>query len=136
MIIVKVDREKQKVCVDEILDDVTLEELREILPSHQPRYVIYCCKMEHEDGRVSFPMCFIYFTPRGIIHAIETIILINILFKYYCQYLFPDSHMELQIMYAGTKMALQREANLTRVYEIRELDELTDEWLQDCVMGK
>lgn len=39
-------------------------------------------------------------------------------------------------MYAGTKMALQREANLTRVYEIRELDEMTDEWLQDCVMGK
>lgn len=51
-------------------------------------------------------------------------------------YLFLDSHMELQIMYAGTKMALQREANLTRVYEVRELDEMTDEWLQDCVMGK
>jgi hypothetical protein len=49
---------------------------------------------------------------------------------------FLDSHMELQIMYAGTKMALQREANLTRVYEVRELDEMTDEWLQDCVMGK
>lgn len=61
----KVDREKQQVCVDEILDNVTLEELREILPGHQPRYVIYCCKMEHGDGRVSFPMCFIYFTPRG-----------------------------------------------------------------------
>lgn len=51
-------------------------------------------------------------------------------------FLFLDSHMELQIMYAGTKMALQREANLTRVYEVRELDEMTDEWLQDCVMGK
>jgi len=50
--------------------------------------------------------------------------------------IFTDSHMELQIMYAGTKMALQREANLTRVYEVRELDEMTDEWLQDCVMGK
>ncbi|CAI6346353.1 unnamed protein product [Macrosiphum euphorbiae] len=110
-LIMKVDREKQQVCVDEMLDDVTLDELREILPGHQPRYIIYCCKMEHEDGRVSFPMCFIYFTPR-------------------------DSHMELQIMYAGTKMALQREANLTRVYEVRELDEMTDEWLQDCVMGK
>lgn len=63
--IVKVDREKQQVCVDEIFDNITLEELREILPGHQPRYVIYCCKMEHGDGRVSFPMCFIYFTPRG-----------------------------------------------------------------------
>lgn len=72
---VKVDREKQQVCVDEMLDDVTLEELREILPGHQPRYVIYCCKMEHGDGRVSFPMCFIYFTPRGISHATRLIII-------------------------------------------------------------
>lgn len=34
-------------------------------------------------------------------------------------------------MYAGTKLALQNEADLTRVYEVRELDELTDEWLQE-----
>lgn len=77
----KVDREKQAVCVDEILDNVTLEELREILPGHQPRYVIYCCKMEHGDGRVSFPMCFIYFTPRGIMNDIEIMIIINCLSK-------------------------------------------------------
>lgn len=34
-------------------------------------------------------------------------------------------------MYAGTKLALQKEADLTRVYEIRELDELTEEWLYE-----
>lgn len=34
-------------------------------------------------------------------------------------------------MYAGTKMALQREADLTRVYEVRELEELTEEWLRE-----
>lgn len=62
--------------------------------------------MEHPDGRTSYPMCFIFYTPR-------------------------DSQMELQIMYAGTKLALQREADLTRVYEIRELDELTEEWLKE-----
>lgn len=38
--------------------------------------------------------------------------------------------MELQIMYAGTKLALQKEADLTRVYEVRELEELTEEWLK------
>lgn len=62
--------------------------------------------MEHDDGRLSYPMCFIYYTPR-------------------------DSQMELQIMYAGTKLALQKEADLTRVYEVRELDELTEEWLKE-----
>lgn len=45
--------------------------------------------------------------------------------------MFLDSQMELQVMYAGTKMALQRETNLTRVYEVRELEELTEEWLKE-----
>lgn len=34
------------------------------------------------------------------------------------------------MMYACTKSALQREVDLTRVYEIRELEELTDDWLR------
>lgn len=62
--------------------------------------------MEHADGRLSYPMCFIFYTPR-------------------------DSQIELQIMYAGTKLALQKEADLTRVYEVRELDELTEDWLKE-----
>jgi len=102
----KVDREKQKICVDDLLEDVSLDDLRESLPGHQPRFVVYSYRMEHADGRVSYPMCFIYITPR-------------------------DSQMELQIMYAGTKLALQKEADLTRVYEVRELDELTEQWLQE-----
>jgi len=46
-------------------------------------------------------------------------------------YVLLDSQMELQIMYAGTKLALKKEANLTRVYEFQELDELTEQWLQE-----
>lgn len=33
-------------------------------------------------------------------------------------------------MYAGTMKALQLESDLTRAYEIRELEELTEEWLR------
>nr|CAD7446826.1 unnamed protein product [Timema bartmani]CAD7461095.1 unnamed protein product [Timema tahoe] len=86
--------------------DVSIDEVREFLPGHQPRYVVYSYRMAHQDGRVSFPMCFIYYTPR-------------------------DSQIALQIMYAGTKLALQKEADLTHVYDVRELDELTEEWLQE-----
>lgn len=32
-------------------------------------------------------------------------------------------------MYAGSKISLQREAELSRAYEIREIEELTEEWL-------
>ncbi|XP_055695006.1 glia maturation factor beta [Lutzomyia longipalpis] len=105
-LVLKIDREKQLVVLDEFFDDVSVEELQEQLPGHQPRYVILSYRMQHDDQRVSYPMCFIFYTPR-------------------------DSQMELQMMYAGTKMALQREAELTRVYEVRELDDFTEEWLRE-----
>ncbi|KAL5279899.1 GMFG family protein [Megaselia abdita] len=105
-LILKIDREKQIVILDEFLDDISVEELQETLPGHQPRYVIYTYKMIHEDGRISYPMCFIYYTPR-------------------------DSQMALQMLYACTKNALQRETDLTRVFEIRELDDLTEDWLRE-----
>ena len=35
------------------------------------------------------------------------------------------------VMYAGTKLSLVKAAELTKVYEIRDLDDLTDEWLQE-----
>lgn len=100
----KVDREKQQIIIDEKLENITIEELQESLQSHQPRYVILSYRREHSDGRISYPLCFIYFTPR-------------------------DSHAELQIMYAGSKISLQREADLARAFEIRELEDLTEEWL-------
>ncbi|XP_065163689.1 glia maturation factor beta [Atheta coriaria] len=103
-LILKVDREKQLIVLDEKLEDITIDELQESLPSHQPRYVILSYKQEHKDGRVSYPLCFIYYTPR-------------------------DSHAELQMMYAGSKISLQRDADLTRAYEVRELEDLNEEWL-------
>uniref|UniRef100_A0A336MIW9 cytidine deaminase n=1 Tax=Culicoides sonorensis TaxID=179676 RepID=A0A336MIW9_CULSO len=105
-LILKVDREKKLIVVDELIEDVSLEDLQEQLPSHQPRYIIYSYKMIHDDARVSLPMVFIYFTPR-------------------------DSQVDLQVMYAGMKVALQKEADLTRVYEIRDLDDLTEDWLKE-----
>ncbi|CAG9768575.1 unnamed protein product [Ceutorhynchus assimilis] len=103
-LILKVDREKQQIILDEQLDDTSIESLQENLPSHQPRFVVLSYKQEHKDGRISYPLCFIFLTPQ-------------------------DSHPELQLMYAGSKLALQKEADLSRAYEIRELDDFTEEWL-------
>lgn len=47
---VKVDRDKQLVCVDELIEQITMEELQEQLPGHQPRYIVYrygCCALAH-----------------------------------------------------------------------------------------
>lgn len=105
-LILKVNKEKQKICIDELREDIIIDELQDIIPAHQPRYIVYSYKMEHTDGRVSFPMCFIFYTPR-------------------------DIQMELQVLYAGMKLVLQREAELTKVFEVRELEELTEDWLKE-----
>lgn len=38
--------------------------------------------------------------------------------------------MQLQVVYASMKLVLQKEVELTRCYEVRELEELTEEWLK------
>jgi hypothetical protein len=37
--------------------------------------------------------------------------------------------MELQMMYAGSKLSLVKEADITKVFELRDIEELTEEWL-------
>ena len=104
-LIMKVDRETQTIVMDELLEDVeSLEELRESLPDHQPRYVVYTCCLTHSDGRATYPMCFIFFSPR-------------------------DCKPELQMLYAGSKLELVNKVQLQHVFEVRELEEITEEWL-------
>ncbi|CAG9838674.1 unnamed protein product [Diabrotica balteata] len=35
-LVLKVDREKQEIIIDEKLDDLSIDQLQDILPSHQP----------------------------------------------------------------------------------------------------
>ena len=78
----KVDTDTKTIVLDELLEDLeSLEDLTDALPDHQPRFVVYTCCLTHSDGRASYPMCFIFFSPR-------------------------DCKPELQMMYAGSKLDL------------------------------
>ena len=107
-LIMKVDRESQTVIKEELLEDLTVDELRESLPESQPRFLIYSYKLEHDDGRISYPLCFIFSTPSG------------------CK-------MEMRMMYAGSKLNLVKQAELSKVFEIRDLEDLTEDWLEDML---
>ena len=48
------------------MQDVLPEEVAELLPQHQPRYVAYSYCYKHDDGRISYPLCFIYISPSGM----------------------------------------------------------------------
>ncbi|KAJ6652691.1 hypothetical protein lerEdw1_011176 [Lerista edwardsae] len=67
-------------------------------------FVVYSYKYQHDDGRVSYPLCFIFSSPVG------------------CK-------PEQQMMYAGSKNKLVQTAELTKVFEIRNTEDLTEEWL-------
>jgi hypothetical protein len=99
-----VDKDTQSIVCEETLEDTSAEELRDSLPEHQPRFVLFSYPIQHSDGRSSFPLCFIFSSPR-------------------------DCKPELQMMYAGSKLSLVNKIQSQNVFEVRELDELTDEWV-------
>ncbi|XP_027711045.1 glia maturation factor gamma isoform X2 [Vombatus ursinus] len=105
-IIMKVDKDRQLVVMEEEFQNISPEELRNELPERQPRFIVYSYKWLHEDGRVSFPLCLIFSSPVG------------------CK-------PEQQMMYAGSKNRLVQTAELTKVFEIRTTDDLTEAWLQE-----
>uniref|UniRef100_A0A3Q1BWI5 Glia maturation factor n=1 Tax=Amphiprion ocellaris TaxID=80972 RepID=A0A3Q1BWI5_AMPOC len=69
-------------------------------------FIVYSYKYIHADGRVSYPLCFIFSSPMG------------------CK-------PEQQMMYAGSKNRLVQAAELTKVFETRNADDLTEEWLKN-----
>uniref|UniRef100_K7FT26 Glia maturation factor n=1 Tax=Pelodiscus sinensis TaxID=13735 RepID=K7FT26_PELSI len=107
-IIMKIDKDKQLVVLDEEHEGISPDELKDELPERQPRYpfIVYSYKYQHDDGRVSYPLCFIFSSPVG------------------CK-------PEQQMMYAGSKNKLVQTAELTKVFEIRNTEDLTEEWLHE-----
>ncbi|ELK24032.1 Glia maturation factor gamma [Myotis davidii] len=61
--LVKVDKDRQMVVLEEEFQNISPEELKMELPERQPRFVVYSYKYVHEDGRVSYPLCFIFSSP-------------------------------------------------------------------------
>ncbi|XP_061112773.1 glia maturation factor beta isoform X2 [Conger conger] len=93
------------VVLDEEHEDISPDDLRDELPECQPRFVVYSYKYHHDDGRVSYPLCFIFSSPQGCTP-------------------------KMQMMYAGSKNKLVRTTEMCKVFEVRNTEDLTEEWLR------
>eukprot|EP00057_Strongylocentrotus_purpuratus_P008060 XP_011662534.1 PREDICTED: glia maturation factor beta isoform X1 [Strongylocentrotus purpuratus] len=93
------------VILDEQYEDMTPDELQEELPEHLPRYVLYSYCRHHDDGRISYPLCFIFIHPQG-------------------------TKAELAMMYSGSCITLHRRTGITKYFELSDLEEFTEEWLK------
>ncbi|XP_078351901.1 glia maturation factor beta-like isoform X3 [Oculina patagonica] len=103
-IVLKIDAEKQLVILDKQYEEISVDDLREELPAHEPRYVFFSYALKHDDGRVSYPICFIFISPQ-------------------------DCKPEHNMMYTGAKQHLIQELQATKVFELRSVEEMTEEWL-------
>ncbi|OWF50376.1 Glia maturation factor gamma [Mizuhopecten yessoensis] len=87
--ILKINAETDEVEMETELEDCSLEEIQEEICEHQPRYIIISYKYAHDDGRLSYPFFFVFYSPRGC-------------------------NIEQRMRYAGTKGKLQEELGVTK----------------------
>ncbi|KAG9285778.1 hypothetical protein G9A89_013203 [Geosiphon pyriformis] len=107
--ILKIDREQLLVIEDQIHDEITIEDLVEELPDNSPRYVVLSYQLNHPDGRVSYPLMLIYYSPLS-------------------------TNPETNMLYASAKTYFQQKADINRVFDLRESELLNDEWLQEKLL--
>lgn len=97
-------KQMEIVLVDE-LDDVTPEDIAEEFEDFEPRYVMYMYEYERDDGRVTYPLCFIWYNPSGC-----------------------DVH--LNMIYGQTTEALVDLLKASKTFNVQDPDDLTSEWLR------
>uniref|UniRef100_H2Y4S1 ADF-H domain-containing protein n=1 Tax=Ciona savignyi TaxID=51511 RepID=H2Y4S1_CIOSA len=95
----------ETIVVDEEFDDITVEELAEELPDHSPRYMLYSYVLKHSDGRISYPLCFLSYSPEG------------------CQ-------LKNTVKFAGCRNALVKALGCGKVFSFRDKETLTEDWLK------
>ncbi|ORY05239.1 glia maturation factor beta [Basidiobolus meristosporus CBS 931.73] len=104
--LIKIDRKKFLIEEDELFENIAFEDLVEEIPDDSPRYIVLSFKFEHQDGRLSYPLVFIYYTPDG------------------CS-------TELNMLYASNQPYFQQKTDLGKVLELRDKEDLTFEWLKE-----
>mmetsp|Transcript_15955 Transcript_15955/g.49840 ORF Transcript_15955/g.49840 Transcript_15955/m.49840 type:complete len:137 (-) Transcript_15955:363-773(-) len=89
---------------DEIAQDAQLADIAEELPESVPRYILFSYRWERSDGRLQFPILFIYYCPKQI-------------------------KPELAMIYSSTQSVLQSRINCNKTLEVQVPEDLTEDWL-------
>jgi len=105
-LIMKINKEKLIVEVEDTLEDQSISDIANTLPDSAPRYILYSYQHKHPDGRVSIPLVFIFYCPR-------------------------DINPTLNMLYASTKTRLINELQVMKTFDIQISEDLTEEWLKN-----
>ncbi|KAG0256140.1 hypothetical protein BGZ95_005572 [Linnemannia exigua] len=108
-LICKIDKNKLLIEEEEDEENLSIEELAELLPENTPRYVVLSFELKHDDGRLSYPLVFLYYSPNGV-------------------------KPELNMLYASAKTYFQNKVGLGKVLDLQDADSLTDDWLRSKLL--
>eukprot|EP00028_Trichosphaerium_sp_Am-I-7-wt_P007471 CAMPEP_0168532348 /NCGR_PEP_ID=MMETSP0405-20121227/16167_1 /TAXON_ID=498012 /ORGANISM="Trichosphaerium sp, Strain Am-I-7 wt" /LENGTH=81 /DNA_ID=CAMNT_0008557679 /DNA_START=282 /DNA_END=524 /DNA_ORIENTATION=+ len=75
----------------------------EYLPESQPRFMVYLTEYKADDGRISIPLVFVYYCPN-------------------------QCNPKFASMYASTKTRFVNALSVLKIFDIRDLEQLTTEW--------
>ena len=107
-IIMKINLKEMEIVLVDELDDVTPEDIAEEFEDFEPRYCMYMYEYKRDDGRVTYPLCFIWYNPSGC-----------------------DVH--LNMIYGQTTEALVDLLKASKTFNVQDADDLTSEWLRSEV---
>ncbi|KAF0978232.1 hypothetical protein FDP41_002747 [Naegleria fowleri] len=112
VMILKINKEDNSIAIEEQFDETTFEDLQSYLDdvNLQPRYLVLSYAWQRGD-RLQYPLMFIFYTPK---HA----------------------NPYDQMMYSRMKLPLVRKLDVPRSYEIRDYEDLTEEWLLEQLNKK
>ncbi|KAH7731391.1 Protein Y50D7A.10 [Aphelenchoides avenae] len=105
-LILKVNRETKRLELESALEDCEVDEIRDELPAQQPRFVVVSYELKHADGRSSYPLALLFYSP-------------------------PGCSPELQMIYAGSRNVVANECELTKSVEVRDIEDITKELLDE-----
>lgn len=105
-IILKINVKQMVIEVDEILEDCSIDQVGEGLPESSPRYILYSYKFVRPDGRVSFPLMFIFYSPEAV-------------------------NMGLNMHYASSKPMLAQKLEISKLFDVNDSAQLNDAWLKE-----
>ncbi|KAG0352141.1 glia maturation factor gamma-like protein [Gamsiella multidivaricata] len=108
-LICKIDKNKLLIEEDEEQDSLTIEDLADLLPESTPRYVVLSFELKHDDGRLSYPLVFLYYSPAGV-------------------------KPELNMLYASAKTHFQNKVGLGKVFDVQDAETLSEDWLRSKLL--
>ncbi|EFC45493.1 cofilin [Naegleria gruberi] len=111
-LILKIKKDDGSIIIDDKLEETNFDDLQTFLDdcNLQPRFIILSYAWQRSD-RVQYPLMSIFYTPK-------------------------NANPYDQMMYSRLKLPLIRKLDVPRSYEIRDYEDLTEEWLLENLNKK